>query len=340
MIIYVLEQGAVVHKKDGRAVVTKAKTPIDEFPLKKIERIMLLGNITLTTGMINYCLDNKIEVVFMTQHGRYRGKLYTDEYRNVLLRLKQYERANDEAFKLKMAKSIVVGKLKNSYDFLQKKSKRLPKGLLGEERAAIKAIMEKVGNAKNVDQVRGFEGIAAKYYFNGFKKCLKNEELEFNGRSAHPPKDEVNAMLSFGYHFLYVEILLAMNAVGLDPYFGNLHVVDVSKLSLLFDFVEEFRAILVDNFVLNAVNTKLFDKSDFERRENNICYFTKDGMKKFIVEFDKVLSQKIQYHLDDEINYVRTIFEKQARHYARVVHGDENQYIPFYLNDSNIIDEL
>lgn len=340
MTVYVLEQGAVIHKKDGRAVVTRAQEIIDEFPLKKIERLMLLGNITLTTAMINYCLDNKVEVIFMTQHGRYRGKLYTDEYRNVLLRLKQYERSTDESFKLKMAKSIVLGKLRNSYNFLHKKSKKLPKGTLGQEKAAIKAVMSKVENATTVDQVRGLEGIAAKYYFSGFKKCIKNNELQFNGRSAHPPKDEINAMLSFGYHFLYVEMLLAINAVGLDPYFGNLHVVDVSKLSLLFDFVEEFRAILVDNFVLNSVNLKLFTLADFERRENGICYFTKDGMRKFIVEFEKVLSQKLPYHLDDEINYVRTIFEKQARHYARVLYGDEKEYIPFYLKDTNILDDL
>ncbi|MGC9796600.1 CRISPR-associated endonuclease Cas1 [Fervidobacterium riparium] len=333
MTLYLTEQGAVLHKKEGRLVIQKGQREIEEFPLKKIERIMILGNITLTTAMTNYCLDNKIEVIFMTKHGRYRGKLYTDEYRNVLLRLAQYARAQDEKFKTDIAKAIVLGKLKNSYNLLNQKAKKLPKGLLGEEKAAIQAIMNKVKSAKNVDQVRGYEGIAAKYYFLGVKKCIKNDELQFNGRTAHPPKDEINAMLSMGYHFLYVEMLLAMNAVGLDPYFGNLHTLDVSKHALLFDLIEEYRAIIVDNFVINASNLRIFTKSDFEYKENDICYFSKEGMKKFIALFEEHIRQKLPYHLDDETNYIRTIFEKQARHYSRVVLGEEKHYIPYYLKN-------
>ncbi|ABS61469.1 MULTISPECIES: CRISPR-associated endonuclease Cas1 [Fervidobacterium] len=331
MTIYVLEQGTVLAKKDGRMIITKAKQVLDEIPLKKIERINLLGNITLTSQMINYCLDNKIEVIFMTQHGRYRGKLYTDEYRNVLLRLKQYERATDKQFQLEISKSIVQGKLQNYYNFLTQKSKNLPKGLLSEERAGIRTVIEKVNKAKTVDEVRGYEGIGSKIYFSGFKKCIRTEELTFNGRTAHPPKDEINAMLSLGYYFLYVEMLLAINAVGLDPYFGNLHTIDVSKQSLLFDLVEEFRCVIIDNFVLNLINLKTIKKEDFEKRENDIYYFTKDGMKKYITEYEQMMKQKLKYHLDSEENYIRTIFEKQARHYARVVLGDEEKYQPYYL---------
>ncbi|KAF2961081.1 CRISPR-associated protein Cas1 [Fervidobacterium sp. 2310opik-2] len=329
MTVYIIEQGAVLSKKDGKMIVTKAKEIIGEFPLKKIERINLLGNITLTTQMINYCLDNKIEVIFMTQHGRYRGKLYTDEYRNVILRLKQYERASDEKFRLRIAKSIVRGKLKNYYEYLSQKAKRLPKGTLSEERAGLRVTIEKVEKAKTVNEVMGFEGIGSKIYFSGFKKCLKSDEFEFKGRTSHPPKDEINAMLSLGYYFLYTEMLLALNSVGLDPYLGNLHTIDVSKQSLLFDLVEEFRCIIIDNFVLKLVNLKTVTKEDFEKKENDIYYFSKDGIKKYISAYEEMMSQKLIYHLDGEENYIRTIFEKQARHYARVVLGEEDEYIPY-----------
>lgn len=329
MIIYVMEQGAVLAKRNGRMIIVKAKQVIDEVPLKKIERINLLGNITMTTNMMNYCLDNKIEVIFMTQHGRYRGKLYTDEYRNVILRIRQYEKALDQEFKLRMAKTFVKGKLWNYYDFFTEKSKHLPKGTLSEERASLRVITEKVGKARTLDEVRGYEGLGSKIYFSGFKKCIRNENFKFEQRTAHPPKDEVNAMLSLGYYFLYVEMLLAMNAVGLDPYLGNLHAIDVSKQSLLFDLVEEFRCPIIDSFVLNLINLGTIVPSDFEKRENGIHYFTKEGMRKYISNFENRLRQKLKYHLDGEENYVRTIFEKQARHYARVVLGEEEEYKPF-----------
>ena len=330
MVIYITEQGAILSKNQGRLVITKDKTIISEIPLNKIEKVNLMGNISMTTPLINYFLDNEIEVIFMTKTGKYRGKLYTDEYRNVLLRLKQYEKAKDEKFKLKMSKSIVKGKLKNSYDFLLNRSKYLPKGSLSKELAAIRKTIERVEKGKNIDEVRGFEGIGSKYYFEGFKKLIKNKDFKFEKRTLRPPKDPVSAMLSFGYYFLYNEIMAAINIVGLDPYFGNLHTIDISKKSLLFDLVEEYRNIIIDSFVLKLINRNEITKNDFVKKEKEMIHFTDDGMKKFISKYEEMISNKLKYHLDDEVNYIRTIFQKQARHYARVVLGDENEYIPYH----------
>lgn len=330
MVLYVTEQGAVLSKELGKLIISKQGNIISELPLKKIEKVNLMGNISLTPQILNYFLDNKIEVVFMTQYGKYRGKLYTNEYRNVLLRLKQYERSKDEQFRLKIARSIVAGKMRNYYDFLMNRSKNLPRGTLSEETAALRKISEKIGQAQSVDQLMGFEGIGSKYYFQGFAKLFKSQEFKFEKRIAHPPKDPVNTMLSLGYSLLYNEIEAAINAVGLDPYLGNLHTIDISKKSLLFDLTEEFRCIIVDSFVINSINRNEFTLQDFEEKEEGVVHFKKDAIKNFIVKFEEQLNTKMKYHLDDEENYVRTIFEKQSRHYARVILGEEEQYIPFY----------
>lgn len=95
MILYITEQGSMLSKELGRLVISKQGNIVSEIPLKKIEKVNLMGNVSLTPQILNYFLDNKIEVVFMTQYGKYRGKLYTNEYRNVMLRLKQYERSMD-----------------------------------------------------------------------------------------------------------------------------------------------------------------------------------------------------------------------------------------------------
>lgn len=330
MVLYVTEQGALLSKELGKLIITKQGNVLAEIPLKKIEKVNLMGAISLTTQLINYFLDNGIEVVFMTQYGKYRGKLCVNEYRNVLLRLKQYERYNDPLFKLKMARAIVIGKMKNYYDFLISRSKNLPRGLLGEETAALRKIMEKVSTAESIESIIGLEGIGSRYYFQGFGKLFKNEQFKFEKRVAHPPKDPVNAMLSLGYSLLYNEVEAALNAVGLDPYLGNLHTVDVSKKSLLFDLTEEYRCILVDNFVVNAINRNEFTPEDFEEIDEGVLYFKKDALKRFITKFEERLNSKMKYHLDDEENYIRTIFEKQARHYARVVLGEDEQYIPYH----------
>ncbi|HOJ89276.1 MAG TPA: CRISPR-associated endonuclease Cas1 [Pseudothermotoga sp.] len=330
MVLYVTEQGAVLSKELGKLIISKQGDIISELPLKKIEKVNLMGNISLTPQILNYFLDNKIEVVFMTQYGKYRGKLYTNEYRNVLLRLKQYERSMDQGFKLKIAQSIVAGKLKNYYDFLMNRSKSLTRGILSEEIAALRKVSEKINETHSIDQVMGLEGIGSKYYFQGFAKLFKSQEFKFEKRIAHPPKDPVNTMLSLGYSLLYNEIEAAINAVGLDPYLGNLHTTDISKKSLLFDLTEEFRCIIVDNFVINAINRNEFTPEDFEEKDEGVIHFTKNAIKNFISKFEERLNTKMRYHLDDEENYIRTIFEKQARHYARVVLGEDEQYIPFF----------
>jgi len=330
MILYVTEQGAVLSKELGKLNIIKDGKILSEVPLKKIEKVNLMGNISLTPQILNYFLENKIEVVFMTQYGKYRGKLYTNEYRNVLLRLKQYERSIDQSFKIRIARSIVIGKLRNYYDYLVNRSKNLPRGLMSEEMAAIRKAQEKVVTANSIEEIMGFEGVGSKFYFQAFSKLFKNEEFNFEKRIAHPPKDPVNAMLSLGYSLLYNEIEAAMNAVGLDPYLGNLHTIDVSKKSLLFDLTEEFRNIIVDSFVINLINKNEFTPNDFEKVEEGVIYFSKEALKKFINKFEERLNIKMKYHLDDEENYARTIFEKQARHYARVVLGDDPDYVPFY----------
>ncbi|BBE31741.1 CRISPR-associated endonuclease Cas1 [Tepiditoga spiralis] len=332
MIIYIIEQGAILSKKQGKIIVSKNGEKINEIPIKKIDKINIMGNINITTPAINYFLDNNIEVIFMTRYGRYRGKLYKEEYKNVLLRLKQYEKSFDETFKLKMAKSIVKGKLKNYYDFLLKKQKYLLKGEISQEIATIRSIIERTTNAKNIDSVRGYEGMASKAYFNAFKNLIKNKNFKFEKRISHPPKDEINSILSFGYSFLYNELLAAINIVGLDPYFGNLHTVAISKKSLLFDMVEEFRNIIIDDFVLKLINRNEIKINHFSKQKD-IIHFTEDGIKIFISKYENLLASKMKYHLDEEENYIRIIFEKQMRHYARVILGDEEEYIPFFRKE-------
>ncbi len=329
MYVYITDQGAVISRRRGRIVISKYGQILSSIPEKKITKLCLMGNISLTTHAIHFFLDYGIDVIFMTQFGRYRGKLYKEEYRNVLLRLGQYEKAKDELFQLKMAKSIVAGKLKNYQDYLFWKRKNTTKGALSQEIASIRSIIEKIDNAKDINNVRGLEGIGTKFYFSGLKKLIKNPDFVFTKRIAHPPKDRINSLLSFGYSMLYNEVLAAMNNVGLDPYFGNLHTVEISKKSLLFDMVEEYRCLVIDDFIIKLVNRNEVNKDDFEEVEKDVYHFTHSAMKKFLSKYERVLSEKRKYHLDDENNFIRIIFEKQARQYARVILGDAQHYIPY-----------
>ncbi len=223
--------------------------------------------------------------------------------------------------------------MRNYYEFISKISKYLLKGEIGQEISALRVTIEKADKAETIDKVRGYEGIGSRYYFDVFRKLMKNSNFKFEKRVAHPPTDPVNSMLSFGYTLLYNEIAAAMNIVGLDPYLGNLHTIEVSKKSLLFDMVEEWRNIIVDDLVLKIINRNEIKNEDFEiDEEDKIVRFKQGIMRNFIAKYETNINQKMRYHLDNEENYIRTIFEKQMRHYARVVLGEEDEYMPFKIS--------
>ncbi len=80
-----------------------------------------------------------------------------------------------------------------------------------------------VDSVKNIDSLRGYEGIAAARYFPALGKLISNSAFSFSLRNRQPPTDPVNSLLSFGYTLLFNNVLSLIIAEGLSPYFGNFH---------------------------------------------------------------------------------------------------------------------
>lgn len=123
----------------------------------------------------------------------------------------------------------------------------------------LKESLQYIQNAESKDQLRGYEGEAASIYFGVFNELILQQKKEFNfqGRNKRPPKDNVNAMLSFVYTLLTNQITSALEVVGLDPYVGYLHTDRPGRVSLALDLIEELRSVYVDRFVLSLINKKL-----------------------------------------------------------------------------------
>src|SRR3972149_1474827 len=155
---YVREQGAVVRKQDERLVVTKDRAIVAEIPMHQLDQLVVMGNIQLTTPAVGILLQSEVDVVFMTIHGRVRGRLMANESKFAELRLKQLQMMTNEQANLAVAKPIV---------------------------AVTRAL-----KAENADSLRGFEGKAGAWYWPAFKTLLKRD-LGFAGRNYYPPKDPV-----------------------------------------------------------------------------------------------------------------------------------------------------
>jgi len=358
-IVYLMEQNATVSKEGGRLLVKKEGVVSHSIHLFKLEQVVLFGNIFLTPAAIRYLLKEGIDTAFMTRQGRYLGRLQSALGKNIVLRREQFRKMEDDGFCLKTAKSIVKGKLSNLRTVLMRLNRQRENLELENEILALRNLIPKLDEAGSLDMLRGYEGRGSAVYFEGFSKGFLAEDLEFPGRVRRPPTDPINALLSLGYTLLLNQVIAAVSLVGFDPYFGSLHSVDYGRPSLALDLMEEWRPTIVDTLVLSVFNLKALIPTDFEQRpwadpdtgeekemaeegsridfpeqsEKNkgAVILTESGFRKFITQYERKMSQKVQYHLTGDQMTYRDCIREQVRHFARYLKGEENEYQPMAL---------
>lgn len=327
--IYVTEVGSVVRISSRHIVITKGKDRLLQMPLIKVDRLLLFGNIQVTAQAIGVLLDEGIEVCYLNSFGKFKGKLQPAEAKNVLLRVAQYERFLDDEFQLNMAKNIVNGKIQNGIALIKRYQRNYSTVDFSKELESIENALHKLPDQQSVDQVMGIEGISTAIYFKAFGKMFR-KELRFEKRTRRPPKDPVNAILSFGYTFLTNEIFSLTTAHGLDPYIGFLHGLSYGRPSLVLDIVEEFRHPFIDRFTLNLFNNEILTSHDFEPVENKGVYLTKDARARFFEQYESRVQDSFQIPGSQTETSFKKLFKKQVHLMAQAILKNEN-YEPFKI---------
>lgn len=326
-ILYVTEQGSIIKKTSRRLLITKESKVIAEVSLIGLDGIVVFGNIQITTQAIASILDSGIYVSFLSSNGRFRGILLPSQHKNVFLRIAQYERYLDDEFQRNLASRIVNAKITNARTVIVKHIKNHPEDNFTQELIAIDKIMEKVRGKPPIPVLLGLEGHATSIYFKAFKKMLLADCI-FSGRNRRPPKDIVNALLSFGYAIITHEILYLLFATGFDPYIGYLHGIDYGRPALALDMVEEFRHSIIDRLILNLLNNRIISNDDFIEDNEKGIILNKDALKKFIACYEKRITEQIEHPDTKEKTSLRNILREQIHKMSRtIITGQE--YTPF-----------
>lgn len=331
-VLYLIEQGATVHKEGDLLTITKEGDILQKVPAIKVEQVVVFGNVNLTTPVIHYLLQQGIDCVFCSSYGKFHGRLISTESKFGLLRQRQTELILQAEKRLAIAKSFVAGKLRNQRTLLMRYRRELE---IPELEAAVDELWlseQKLTKCDNLQEVRGIEGTASAGYYRAFRKVLKRD-LGFSSRVRRPPTDPINSMLSLGYTLLVYAIQAAVNVVGLDPFQGFLHSPEPSRPSLVLDLMEEFRPIIVDSLVLWLVNSNVMTEEHFKRpeAEERMVVLTEEGMKKFLHHYEQRVQTTV-YHprAHGQVTY-RRCFELQARALAEAVLKQEPSYSPFLV---------
>lgn len=323
--LYITTQGAQIQKRSGQFLVTKSGKLIDTIPEIHVKQIVLSGNINLSTPAIAFCLDKEIEVVFLSQGGKFLGRINGDTHRAVELRRKQYEKSFNGEFCLLQAKAFVTGKIRNQLSLVKQqiKNEHHP-GDFGN----LKRLLQKAELTTSAEKLLGIEGAASATYFRMFGNWIP-EPFMFNKRTANPPKDEVNSLLSLSYTLLYNRITSHLNMLGLDPYLGFFHKTRNGHAALASDLMEEFRPVFADALILRLIRRRQLKPDDFSRSAGRFL-LNDNGKRIFFSEFENKMASKRNTKARNgwRLSYAQ-IIKCQAQHMVRVINGDDEKYEAF-----------
>jgi len=269
--------------KDGLNVVISIKQKeIFRIPILNIEGIVTFGYMGASPGLMRLCAENKVSLNFLSPSGRFISRVQGPTHGNVLLRFSQYKLSTDKIFAPHISKIFIAGKIQNYRNILKRYLRDNGSNTIIEKATdKLDFCKKNVLKTSTQDELRGVEGEAANIYFAAFPELVLNQKQNFvfKGRNRRPPKDAVNAMLSFVYALICNDVAAALETIGLDPYVGFLHTLRPGRVSLALDVMEELRAYLGDRLVLSLINRKQISITDFISQGEDGIVMTDSGRK-------------------------------------------------------------
>lgn len=348
-ILAITDPGTRVGLKGEELILHRGGAEGLRVRIQQVTEVIAFGPIEFGAAAIAALLATGLEIMLLTSAGRFRGRIIGRGSRNAAVRLEQYRRSLDPAFRLAFARSIARGKIANQRALLLQAQREIADDQVADALARMRLLADGLGSVTTLDELRGKEGAAASAYFGVFGKTIRNPVFSFDGRTRRPPRDPVNACLSFGYSVLGSVIESAVLAAGLDPLLGFLHEVEYGRPSLMLDLLEEFRAPMVDAVTIRLINRRQLGAGDFRRPDREdlaeeileggeiggsgnaegAVLLGPVGRRVFLAALFARLREEVYFPPCEGRFSYRAILTEQVRHLSRVIQGVQPEYKPF-----------
>lgn len=330
---YIDTQGLRVGRSGEVLVVKDRDKTVQEIRMNDLCQLNLMGNIQITTQAVQALCENEIPVCYFSQGGWFYGITTGLVTKNVFLRQMQFRLSSEPWFCLRLARSLVAGKIRNQRTLVLRNHLEPDQRLLLE----MKLMAEQALEAQSLEQLLGLEGNAARLYFRAFGGLIKAEadsgaqaqfRLDFDGRNRRPPRDPVNALLSLAYSLLAKDFTIACYAVGFDPMMGFYHQPRFGRPALALDLMEPFRPLIADSAVIQAINTRMITEKDFLQAGPAVL-LEPEGRKAFYRAYEQRMDTLVTHPLFEYRVSYRRLLEIQARLLARYMEGEITSYPVF-----------
>ena len=269
-------------------VVRRKKTLVARLPLYRLGCLILFGHHSISTGLLRACTKRRIPVVFCSAGGHYYSTLQPDSrwyFETAARQFVRHQKLGDTG-RLDIARRIVTAKLA-SYRYWLDDSRGITAHSLALE---LKGIADRLGDAANVESLRGREGEAAHRVFTYIQTLINVPEFASAARLPHDKPDRFNALMDFAYWLLFSRMNVLVRGRGLSPYLGFLHSHKDYYESLVYDLMEPFRYRL-DRLAINCLHLRSIRPEHFEQPAPNQPWrLTKAGMAALVEAFEKDLA--------------------------------------------------
>lgn len=295
-VLYLTTEGSILKLKDNQLIISKSNDILKKISIEKIDNIILVGQTHLSTPLTVELLKREISLSWLSKTGKFYGRLDSTKSINIERQREQFRQADNKNFCLSLAKTFIIGKIKNSQVILRRYNRNFNYLEVDNIISELKRYVLKVESSEKIEELLGYEGNASKIYFKALGLLVK-EPFKFKGRTKQPPKDMFNSLLSFGYTLLLYEIYTAIENRGLNPYCSFLHKIKKGHPALASDLIEEWRPTIVDSLVMSLIQTKIIKEEHFLPKDNSNegIYLNKEGLGIFIKKFEERLKQHNSY---------------------------------------------
>lgn len=306
--LYIIEPYLFLSLNGDAIDLCKDKKIIETIPLRRISEIMVMEKAVFSTSLLRKCTEGNIPLTIALNTGYYitTVKPNSKRYYDVSYEHGKRYYSLSETELLCIAKEFAAGKINNYISLFKQKFIKEQYLFIDELEGAAQRIYQ----AGDIHQVRGFEGAAAKKIYQRLNIFIDDDTFCIRKRDRRNP-DRINSMLNFGYYLLFSRINATVRAIGINPYLGFLHNPRDNYESLVCDIEELFRA-RIDRFIIRLINLKVVSRDDFDETERGL-YLKRDAVRKFIDQFEAEMEKKNQKNslsLKEDI-YIQTIVIKK-----------------------------
>ncbi|GLB54164.1 CRISPR-associated endonuclease Cas1 [Neptunitalea chrysea] len=327
---YLFNPGRMSRKDNTLKFVPTDENGIDGtpkfIPVEAVADLYCFGALDANSALYNFLGKNHIAVHFFDYYEHYTGSFLPKEYllagKMQIAQTKQYlNKGKRLAIAQKFVEGAAFNILKN-LKYYNTRGKNLEEAI-----TRIEDYVKSIAETTNIPMLMGIEGNIRQVYYDAFDAILN--DFAMNGRSKQPPKNEVNALVSFGNMMCYTMCLGQIYHTQLNPTISFLHEPGYRRFSLALDMAEIFKPILVDRTIFRVLNKKEIQAKDFDVKVNSVLL--KDSARKtFVRAFEERLNETIKHRtLNKQVSYkhlVKLECYKLSKHVLNI-----EEYKPFKI---------